>query len=302
MTGFNTKAVLRQTGLKAETLLAWERRYGVVTPQRLSNGRRAYSNLEVHRLKLLTELVRRGFRIGEIAQWSDTELVEKLELSKKEVSKDHFLFKDIFRSLEKMEMNLVRQKLAKLRFELSPREIVFEIIPTLMYRIGVLIDKNEMSVAHEHAMSDLVRVELREIYKNLEILENSSRLGRKIVFATREGDFHEFGLLLSAIICRLHGFQCHYLGSNMPAQSLVEACDSIRPAYLILSASDIPREFETISFHDYFKQVDETLSSKIEIWIGGGIAHSLKRPKVTRTLCVFESLTDFEKKIKMVAN
>ena len=37
---FNLKAVVQQTGLKPDTLRAWERRYGLPTPQRSSGGHR----------------------------------------------------------------------------------------------------------------------------------------------------------------------------------------------------------------------------------------------------------------------
>ncbi|MFN3334677.1 MAG: MerR family DNA-binding transcriptional regulator, partial [Caldilinea sp.] len=40
---YNLKAVVQETGLKADTLRAWERRYGVPTPQRTDSGHRLYS-------------------------------------------------------------------------------------------------------------------------------------------------------------------------------------------------------------------------------------------------------------------
>ena len=40
---FNLKAVVQETGLKPDTLRAWERRYGLPVPQRTDSGHRLYS-------------------------------------------------------------------------------------------------------------------------------------------------------------------------------------------------------------------------------------------------------------------
>jgi hypothetical protein len=41
---YNLKAVIRQTALKPDTLRAWERRYGLPTPERSEGGHRLYSD------------------------------------------------------------------------------------------------------------------------------------------------------------------------------------------------------------------------------------------------------------------
>src|SRR5690349_16618578 len=44
---FNTKAVVRRTKVPAPTLRAWERRYGILTPQRAENAYRLYSERDI---------------------------------------------------------------------------------------------------------------------------------------------------------------------------------------------------------------------------------------------------------------
>ena len=48
---FNLKAVVQQTGIKPDTLRAWERRYGLPTPERSSGGHRLYSQDDVDTYK-----------------------------------------------------------------------------------------------------------------------------------------------------------------------------------------------------------------------------------------------------------
>lgn len=62
---YDVSTVERLTGIPRATLLAWERRYGVVQPDRLPNGYRAYSEEEVAVLRDLKELTDAGHRVGE---------------------------------------------------------------------------------------------------------------------------------------------------------------------------------------------------------------------------------------------
>ncbi len=59
--------VARLTGLKPDTLRAWERRYGLGASQKSAAGRRQYSQSDLEHLQMVATLVRSGARIGEIA-------------------------------------------------------------------------------------------------------------------------------------------------------------------------------------------------------------------------------------------
>ena len=65
---YDVGMVSRLTGVPRNTLIAWERRYGVVRPQRAANGYRMYTPAEVETLRRLKELVDHGHRVGQAAQ------------------------------------------------------------------------------------------------------------------------------------------------------------------------------------------------------------------------------------------
>jgi len=60
------RVVSKMTGLGIDTLRAWERRYGAVTPTRDGRGR-MYTEADVARLRLLNGAVEQGHRIGRLA-------------------------------------------------------------------------------------------------------------------------------------------------------------------------------------------------------------------------------------------
>ena len=59
--------VARLTGLKADTLRVWERRYGLGASHKSATGRRQYTQSDLANLQLVAALVSQGVRIGEIA-------------------------------------------------------------------------------------------------------------------------------------------------------------------------------------------------------------------------------------------
>ncbi|MEM8964269.1 MAG: MerR family transcriptional regulator, partial [Acidobacteriota bacterium] len=65
--------VARRTGLQADLIRAWERRYGAIEPERDRNQRRLYSEDDVTRLVLLRRLVEAGHSIGRVAELDDDE-------------------------------------------------------------------------------------------------------------------------------------------------------------------------------------------------------------------------------------
>lgn len=64
-----------KTGLSQGTLRSWERRYQGVRPNRDKTNRRMYSSELVRKLELLGHLIKNGYRIGTIAEYS----IEQLE-------------------------------------------------------------------------------------------------------------------------------------------------------------------------------------------------------------------------------
>lgn len=63
--GYRIKTVSEMTGIQRATLLAWERRYRLVSPTRHSNGYREYSEQDLARLLALKRLLDRGYKVSE---------------------------------------------------------------------------------------------------------------------------------------------------------------------------------------------------------------------------------------------
>lgn len=60
------REVTRLTGVHPVTLRAWERRYGLVVPQRTAKGHRLYAHEDVQRIRLILQWLDRGVAVGQV--------------------------------------------------------------------------------------------------------------------------------------------------------------------------------------------------------------------------------------------
>ncbi|MCF4996959.1 MerR family transcriptional regulator [Pseudomonas syringae] len=66
------REVARQTGVNAVTLRAWERRYGLIVPQRTPKGHRLFSAEHVQRIHSILTWLNRGVAVSQVKQLLDT--------------------------------------------------------------------------------------------------------------------------------------------------------------------------------------------------------------------------------------
>jgi MerR family transcriptional regulator, light-induced transcriptional regulator len=300
----NMKAVLRLTGLTPETLRAWERRYGAVRPRRSSSGRRIYTDGEVSRLKLLHDLVERGHAIGGIARRPDRQLAALLGSSRAEppeglrFDRRSRRILELLEAMARFELARLRQLLSRARYEMSPMDFVFFLVPQLMNEVGRLIEKGALDIAREHALSELMRWHLREIYNDLEVLDGSAPHAPSMTFGTPEGQLHDFGILLAAIHCRYRGVMTHFLGPNLPAASLARAVRELRSKAAVIGISSLSPEEEKRAPAAFIAELDRLLPGEVSLWLGGSGAGRVPRQLPSgRDVWVFESLDGLELKL-----
>lgn len=66
------REVARQTGVNAVTLRAWERRYGLIVPQRTPKGHRLFSAAHVQRIQTILTWLNRGVPVSQVKNLIDS--------------------------------------------------------------------------------------------------------------------------------------------------------------------------------------------------------------------------------------
>lgn len=307
MKNINIKAVTQLTGLNENTLRAWERRYNALDPQRDKDGRRIYSQKDIEKLNLLSKLVQQGHLIGNIATLSIQELrtiyeglsslketkEQKEDLASYKIEHEHL--DKIINSLKKFNLSQIQSSLQNARFELSPKAIINGLVLPLMREVGSLVAESKLRISQEHLLSSLLRDHLGQLYQSLNPYDYQNRASAKrIILTTREGDLHEFGILVAAILCRINGHETYYLGPNMPAEDLAEACSDFKIDLAILGFASIPKEKEITTTQHFLKSLDQLAPKKIKFLCGGSNEINSNAIKSGRQLIRFSTLVELD--------
>lgn len=240
---YNLRAVVQETGLKADTLRAWERRYGLPVPKRSEGGHRLYSRRDIEILKWLVARVAEGLTISRAV-----ELWRKLEDAGEDPVAEH-LERSIGAPQQILDAGSTLDEIreawiaASLRFDEQSADAVlsqaFAIFPVetvthqillrAMSEIGDKWFSGEIGVEQEHFISQLT---LKRLGALLVAAPTPTR-SEKIIVACPPGEEHTISLLLLTLGLRRMGFQVFYFGADTPTTQLEQAVTKIKPNLVI---------------------------------------------------------------------
>ena len=151
---------------------------------------------------------------------------------------------------------------------ISDLSFLLEIVAPLLREVGQKVATGELDVYHEHAASAIIRNFLTGLLYTAQRLPKAE--GRpQIVFATPEGDHHEFGILIAAILLALRGTKVLYLGPNMPSASLASAVAAVKADILVLSCSAPKATLSPADLKKFVTSMATQLNPRASLWFGG---------------------------------
>jgi len=213
---YRISTVSRRTGIPRNTLLAWERRYGVPSPERDPNGYRSYSEADIELLLRIQDHLDQGFQISEAIALVREEGLPVIAPSATDEASLAALREELGARLlafDRTGAEEVRQRTVLLPF----RPCIEEIYLPLLREVGDRWHAGEVTVAQEHFTSAYCREQLIAI---LHRLGAGRRGARHAVCAGFPGEHHELGLLAVAVELVLSGWRVTYLGADLPAEEL----------------------------------------------------------------------------------
>ena len=236
VTRYPMRVVMSRTGLTADVLRAWERRYGAVQPYRSPAGQRLYSDRDVERLLLLRRATLDGHSIGAIATLDDHALEALLARSPAtEATPPHAeltaLLREAMHATEHLDASALEATLRRATMALGATPFVDDFAPRFLVEVGERWHAGSVGVAHEHLATSLVR---RALDRVIEAFTVSPRAPRLIV-ATPAGEQHELGAMLVAAAAAQEGWRVIYLGANLPSAEIIAAAQEVHARAVALS-------------------------------------------------------------------
>jgi DNA-binding transcriptional MerR regulator/methylmalonyl-CoA mutase cobalamin-binding subunit len=292
---YSIKAVAQATGLTVETLRAWERRYGIVAPNRDASGRRVYRPEDVLRLRRLREATERGHSIGRLAGLSDDGLAALLNESadRRTRATTNAFVERILESAQRFRSAECEQALTLAIAMLPPTQLVSDVLQPLLREVGERWHRGEFAISQERLVSTIVR---RHVGLMLDAYDRNARRA-PIVFATLPGERHELGLLTSAMMCASRGFKTHYLGPDLPPAEIARFAREVNASVVALSvvlqdrAADAPAQLDELVSH---------LPAETAVWLGGSAARELPREQLPSRCVVLADGAELEQRLEML--
>ena len=267
------RAVVQLTGLKAETIRAWQRRYKAVVPRRSQGNARRFTMEDVRRLALLREAIRAGHSISEIARLNEDQLLQIVHPGTMEPAKnsevpaedENLVFEHtlnrFLQAIDEYDCTEASNVLNNASLYLDTRSFLLFMVTPLMRKIGELWADGDIGVGQEHLATEIVKGTLYTVRKQAGFhLE-----GPKVIIATPPSCLHEFGASIAGILATHQGWNPVYLGPNIPYEELMEAAHCVQPRAILLA-------IQTILSPDHASDIEQgiaELSKLHKVWVCG---------------------------------
>jgi DNA-binding transcriptional MerR regulator len=255
--------VTKLTGLSADVVRVWERRYGAIRPARSTAGTRLYSDAEVSRLRRLRQAIEKGHSISQAAKLSEAELDQLISNSNQtaEAADPYAMVRGRFlKAIERMDVVTADLELSRAATLFPARSLINNLISPVLAEIGERWAHKELGIAHEHVASNLLRNLLSSLFR----LYPPTDQAETIVLATPANERHEFGLLLTALIAATRGWRVVYLGADLPASEIALAVRLTNSRFLALSVIADHHEIE-----NELEAIANQLPPGTRVWVGG---------------------------------
>jgi DNA-binding transcriptional MerR regulator len=230
----------RRTGVGVDTLRAWERRYGLLRPQRSPGGFRLYGTGEVERVRAMKALIDSGVSAAEAARLAAAEDRPPAAPRERdgEVGDQAERLGAALERFDEVDANAILDD-ALARF--TTDAVVSRIVLPLLEKIGERWEDGRISVAQEHFAAGVLRGRMLAVGRNW-----GAGRGPRALLACPPTEQHDLGLIAFGLVLRERGWRITFLGSDTPIETIIDAAAALRPTAVVLAAVT-PEAFEDVA-------------------------------------------------------
>lgn len=232
-TKFTIKDLENLSGIKAHTIRIWEKRYNILSPDRSDSNIRFYDTSNLKKLLNVTLLYNGGYKISKIAVLSDEELSQQII---DQIAKGG----DVAGYLDSLVLSMINfdqvhfeQTFNRLIAEFSFRYVFLKVFVPLLHRIGIHWQSDNITPAHEHFISNLIKQKLQISIERVQQTVPKTN-GVVYVLFLPDNEIHELGLLYLQYELLLRGKHVVYLGQSVPFDNL-KALQSVFKKIIFIS-------------------------------------------------------------------
>ena len=224
------RTVSSLTGINPVTLRAWERRYGIVKPQRTPKGHRLYTDQDIALIRRILQLMKQGVAIGQVKQilGRGSGMAKPMAASRESAGpwdeyQARMLDAAADYNLGALEATY-NDVLALYPLHLVARQL----LQPLLGRLHEQRFDAAAAEIQEHLIRSFLRAKLGARYQH----HSAANQGPLLLLAGLPGEHCEVELLVFALLGLNQGYRVVSLGPDMPLEPLAEAvrgsgCDGL---------------------------------------------------------------------------
>lgn len=225
--------VSRRTGVTVPTLRAWERRYGLLDPDRTEGGHRLYSDQDVAHVRAMQRLLDEGWSAAAAAREVLREPAPITQLRPLAGTGDAAadLIERLDAAIQAFDAPATDAAMDDVFARLDVPRALDEVVLPVLRRAGEGWQHDPRVIAREHFATNVLRPRLQRLLRG-----PARTAGRSCLAAAPEGEDHDLGLLAGSVVAVDAGWRVHYLGARMPTAAIERSVTSLRPEVVLIGA------------------------------------------------------------------
>jgi DNA-binding transcriptional MerR regulator len=216
-------SVSRLTDLSADTIRAWEKRYGAVKPARAAGGKRLFSPDDVARLVLLKAAVESGESISRVAPLTDAQLQHVVRNEQIFGDTDDAAIERLLRRTRAMDARGLAHDLCASALSRGAVEFADDVIAPLVNEI--VIGARDTDERAEQRL--LLQESLRFVAATLFGKYEQPTATAVMLFATLPGEKHSIPPLLGALVASEFGYHGIFAGTEIAPHQIARLAQSL---------------------------------------------------------------------------
>lgn len=290
-TTFSIKDLENLSGIKAHTIRIWEKRYGLLHPERTETNIRFYSLESLQKLLNVSYLNSNGYKISKIARLDKQAFEAALkDVIEARVDKDDFI-KNLKLAMINYDLKLFEATYQKVIKAHSFSKVFKEYFVPFLNEIGLLWQSGSINPTHEHFVSNLIKQKLLIEIQRLQLMEPTNTANKFVLFLP-DNEIHDIGLnfLYHEILNK--GFQAIMLGSSVPIDCLKPFVDKVQDVTFVSYFTIEPQSDKVIPYLEEFSTgVLQGSTAKLAVF--GSQVVKVETPSKIKGVTIYNAIDDF---------
>lgn len=223
----------RRVGLSPDVLRAWERRYGVLAPQRTEGGFRLYSSADEARIREMRARIARGAAPSEAALGIRATNGVGPSVTAAAGPPPAAELRD---AMLAFDTAAVERTLDRVVAAIGVDALITAVVIPFLRDIGERWDRGEATVAQEHFVTGVVRGRLMRLGDHVPATGD-----RHAILACPPAELHDLPLVMTSAALRTRGWRVTFLGVDTPVAAIAEAAARLEPEAILVGSPFIER-------------------------------------------------------------